>query len=159
MWKRNQNIWLLILDHNHPHVPSSPLPFFHLFPLLTSHLVLKRSKSTATSRTNHSFLTLTTTKISVPGRDMASGPFFTSLPNHPRNSTPRASGAPTPTSTSTTHPGSLPLTPHQYLLLSSSRKTLPLLLLSGLTLLFNRTPITAVTVTLLMPLLLWSVRY
>ncbi|XP_022631516.1 uncharacterized protein LOC111240574 [Vigna radiata var. radiata] len=53
MWKRNQNIWLSILDHSHPHVPSSPLPFFHLFPLLTSHLV---SKSTATSRTNHSFL-------------------------------------------------------------------------------------------------------
>ncbi|XP_014522252.1 uncharacterized protein LOC106778778 [Vigna radiata var. radiata] len=56
MWRRNQNIWLSTLDHSHPHVLSSPLPFFHLFPLLTSYLVLKRSKSTATSRTNHSFL-------------------------------------------------------------------------------------------------------
>ncbi|WVY90484.1 hypothetical protein V8G54_035998 [Vigna mungo] len=36
--------------------PLHHCPFFHLFPLLTSHLVLKRSKSTATPRTNHSFL-------------------------------------------------------------------------------------------------------
>jgi len=94
-------------------------------------------------------------RISVPGKDTAFGPFSTSLPNHPRNSTPRPSETPTPTST--TPPGSLPLTPPPELPLSSPRKTLALPLLSGLTLLSNRTPITAVPAPPLTPLL-WSVR-
>lgn len=38
MWKRNQNIWLLILDHTHPHVPFFS-SFSNLFSTLFPHSV------------------------------------------------------------------------------------------------------------------------
>ena len=94
--------------------------------------------------------TMTTTSLPlgvlVPGRETAFGLFSISLPNHPKNSTPRASET-------TTLQGSLPLTQlREVLVLSSLKISVALVLLSRLTLLSNK--ITLTVPTPLLPLLL-----